>query len=300
MNGVGESHLSVKLSGLAILLKWHGDGNEEVGGPLVDFEMMEIAAAIEAEKIAGNYSYWDFLKTPGNRRRLFLLFCVAFAMQMSGNGLVSYYLNKVLDSIGITSKDEKLVVNGGLMIYNFGVAMIVPVIVPRFKRRTMFLSSFTLMLLTYVIWTVLSAINQQRNFEQKSLGQGVLAMIFFYYLAYNLGLNGLPYLYMTEILPFTIRAKGVNLNVMIQQIGQIYNGFVNSIAMDAIQWKYYIVYCCILGVEVIVCYFSFVETSGLTLEEVAEVFGEKHLTMEDLKNEDKKLYLEHSEIASKV
>ncbi|GMG24784.1 unnamed protein product [Ambrosiozyma monospora] len=192
----------------AILLKYHGDGNEEIGGPLVDFEMMEIAAAIEAEKIAGNYSYWDFCKTPGNRKRLFLLFCIAFAMQMSGNGLVSYYLNKVLDSIGITSKDRKLVVNGGLMIYNFGVAMIVPAIVSKFKRRTMFLSSFTLMLITYVIWTVLSAINQKKNFEEKSLGQGVLAMIFFYYLAYNLGLNGLPYLYMTEILPFTIRAKG--------------------------------------------------------------------------------------------
>ncbi|GMF01691.1 unnamed protein product [Ambrosiozyma monospora] len=105
---------------------------------------------------------------------------------------------------------------------------------------------------------------------------------------------------MTEILPFTIRAKGVNINVMIQQIWQIYNGFVNSIAMDAIEWKYYIVYCCILGVELIVCYFTFVETSGLTLEEVAEVFGEKHLTIEDLKNEDKKFEVEHSENAVEV
>ncbi len=38
--------------------------------------------------------------------------------------------------------------------------------------------------------------------------------------------------------------------------------------------KYYIVYCCILAVEFAIAYFTFVETSGHTLEEVAEVFGD--------------------------
>lgn len=54
----------------------------------------------------------------------------------------------------------------------------------------------------------------------------------------------------------------------------IFSGFVNSIAMSAIEWKYYIVYCCILAVEAAIAYFTFVETSGHTLEEVAEVFGD--------------------------
>ncbi|GMF01579.1 unnamed protein product [Ambrosiozyma monospora] len=96
----------------ALLMKYHANDNEEIGGPLVDFEIAEISAAIEAERIAAKYSYRDFLKTPGNRKRLFYVIFVGFAMQMSGNGLVSYYLSKVLDSIGITSQDEKLVVNG--------------------------------------------------------------------------------------------------------------------------------------------------------------------------------------------
>lgn len=258
-----------------VLLKHHAGGNEEVGGALVDFEMSEIELAIEQEKIANKSSYLDFFKTPGNRKRLFLLSFIGIIMQLSGNGLVSYYLNKVLNSIGISSTSQQLVFNGGLMIYNYGISLVINLLVfQAVRRRAVFISSIGLMLLFYVIWTVLSAINQQRNFEDKALGKGVMAMIFLYYLAYNLGLNGLPYLYLTEILPFTIRAKGINLCYCIQQIVMIYNGFVNSIAMDAIEWKYYIVYCCILAVELVLAFLTIVETSGRTLEEVAEVFGE--------------------------
>lgn len=49
---------------------------------------------------------------------------------------------------------------------------------------------------------------------------------------------------------------------------------MNPIATDAIEWKYYIVYCVILVVELILVYLNFVETSGRTLEEVGDVFGE--------------------------
>lgn len=59
----------------------------------------------------------------------------------------------------------------------------------KFGRRTLFLTSISLMLVNYIVWTILSAINQQRNFEEKSLGNGVLAMLFFYYLSYNISVN---------------------------------------------------------------------------------------------------------------
>lgn len=45
---------------------------------------------------------------------------------------------------------------------------------------------------SYVIWTILSAINQERNFGDPALGAGVVTMIFMYYLSYNAGLNGMP------------------------------------------------------------------------------------------------------------
>ncbi|KAL6937706.1 hypothetical protein ACO0RG_004225 [Hanseniaspora osmophila] len=258
-----------------ILDKYHGGGYEG-SDMLVDYEMTEIQLSIEQERAASSSaSYKDFFKTKPNMKRLWILVWTAIFMQLSGNGLVSYYLGKVLNSIGYTSTSQQLIINAGLMIFNYGVSLIQSLlIIPKITRRAAFNTSVFGMLICYIIWTILSAINQQRDFKDQSLGQGVLAMIFIYYFFYNFGMNGIPFTYCTEILPFTMRGRGMNIFTFSQYIVQIYNGFVNSIAMDAIEWKYYIVYCCILAVECCVCYFTFVETSGRTLEEVADVFGD--------------------------
>ncbi|CUM50056.1 uncharacterized protein AC631_00900 [Debaryomyces fabryi] len=258
-----------------VLMKNHIGNSQDPGDiGLVKFEVEEIQAALEMEKISANTSYIDFLRTPANRKRLFICIFIAILMQLSGNGLVSFYLSKVLNSIGISDEKEQLKINGCLMIYNWATAVAVSFFVNRFRRRTLFMTSTILMLLTYVIWTVLSAINEQRDFKEASLGKGVLAMIFFYYLGYNMGANGLPYLYLTEILPYNQRAKGINLMMFFYNIILIYNGFVNPVAMDAISWKYYIVYCCVIVFEIVVVYLFLPETSGYTLEEVCQVFGD--------------------------
>ena len=250
-------------------------GHMENGQDLIEYEMTEIQMAIEQEKLAAKTNYKDLFRTKANLKRMWIICWVAVFMQLSGNGLVSYYLSKVLASIGYTSTNEQLIINAGLMIYNLGVSVIQSFwLVPWVKKRVLLMKlSVGGMLLSYVIWTILSAKATQNDFQNKALGKAVLAFIFLYYFFYNLGLNGLPFTYATEILPYTIRAKGLSVFTLVQFIVMIYNGFVNPIAMDAIDWKYYIVYVCILAVEFVIC-FSFIETSGRTLEEVADVFGD--------------------------
>lgn len=259
----------------AVLSKIHaGGGTDERSRKLVAFELREIQAAIELERLSKNTRYIDFLTIPSFRKRLFLTMFTGVMMQLSGNGLVSYYLNKVLDSIGITGETRQLQINGALMAYNLVIASVIASFVGRFRRRTLFLFCTSTMLLSYVIWTALSAINEKKHFADKSYANGVLAMIFLYYFAYNVGMNGLPFLYITEVLPYSHRTKGINIFQLTQQVVLVYNGYVNPIAMDAISWKYYIVYCCILACEVLIVYFFYLETSGYTLEEVARVFGD--------------------------
>lgn len=55
------------------------------------------------------------------------------------------------------------------------------------------------------------------------------------------------------------------------------NQYVNPIAMDALDWKYYIVYTCWIAFEFVYLYFFVVETKGrdgrpLPLEEIALLF----------------------------
>lgn len=50
------------------------------------------------------------------------------------------------------------------------------------------------------------------------------------------------------------------------------NAFVNPIALEAIAWKYYLVYIGVLVIFTTVVYLLYAETTGLTLEEIADVF----------------------------
>lgn len=52
---------------------------------------------------------------------------------------------------------------------------------------------------------------------------------------------------------------------------QILNQYVNPIGLERIAWKFYFVYIVILVVECLCIYFIFVETKGMTLEEVGRL-----------------------------
>lgn len=86
-----------------VITKYHADGNAD--DPIVDLEMEEIRRALDFElEISASTSYLAFFKTKGNRHRFFIILAVGFFSQWSGNGLVSYYLTLVLDSIGYKSE----------------------------------------------------------------------------------------------------------------------------------------------------------------------------------------------------
>lgn len=55
-------------------------------------------------------------------------------------------------------------------------------------------------------------------------------------------------------------------------VAVFFNQYINSIALDAIQWKYYIFYCCFLVVEVFVVWRYVVETRYTPMEEIAKYF----------------------------
>lgn len=84
------------------LAYYHANGNEH--DPLVEFEMEEITTAVRLDReVTKNVGWISLFRTPGNRRRMRIIIAIAFFSQWSGNGLVSFYLNKVFDAINSTS-----------------------------------------------------------------------------------------------------------------------------------------------------------------------------------------------------
>lgn len=128
------------------------------------------------------------------------------------------------------------------------------------------------MLLFTVCQTICLGVYANATGGNEAAGHAALAFIFLYYIAYNIGYSGLLVSYSSEILPYHLRAKGLTLMFFCVDLSLWFNQYVNPIAIDAIQWKYYIVYCVFLLFEIAIVYFFFVETKKVPLEEIVKLF----------------------------
>lgn len=103
-------------------------------------------------------------------------------------------------------------------------------------------------------------------------GGAVIGMIFLFYGMAGFAWPGLTVAYCAEILPFSIRAKGLAVNFALTALSSVFNQYVNPIGLENLAWRYYFVYIAILVLECLAIWFLFVETKGPTLEEIAELF----------------------------
>ncbi|GAA6031392.1 hypothetical protein JCM8097_005639 [Rhodosporidiobolus ruineniae] len=71
----------------AILAKYHANGSMD--DELVLEELAQIQTALKLEREASGFGYLDFLKTKGNRYRLFLCVWIGFFAQFLGNAIIS-------------------------------------------------------------------------------------------------------------------------------------------------------------------------------------------------------------------
>jgi hypothetical protein len=86
---------------------------------------------------------------------------------------------------------------------------------------------------------------------------------------YDISWTVLPNLYIPEILPYSIRSQGMSIYVMTQAVSLAFNQYVNPIALEAIQWKYYTVYLAVQIGYFAFAYYMLQETKGRTIEEVS-------------------------------
>ncbi|KAJ5873088.1 hypothetical protein N7455_003631 [Penicillium solitum] len=144
---------------LKMLAYYHAQGDES--DEVVQLEFTEITTAIAMKKNRENSgSYVDFLRTPGNRKRLFIIISFGLFAQWSGNGL------------------------GDLTSFNLATNLVFSFFVDKWGRRPILLISSAGMMVAFVVWTILSA--KYYDHANSALGSGVLGMIFIYYLIYKL------------------------------------------------------------------------------------------------------------------
>ncbi|KAH7308158.1 general substrate transporter [Stachybotrys elegans] len=259
-----------RLGDAAKVVATHHAGGD-VSSPLVRFETDEIISTIKAEQEAhASSSYEDMLKTKGNKWRLLISVTLGIFSQWSGNGVVTYYLALVLQTVGITSVTDQTLISACLQIWNLLWAVAASVSVERVGRRPLFLWSAVIMLVSYIITTGLSG--SFASTGNTAVGTAVIPFLFVFFAGYDISLTPLLISYPVEIWPYRLRAKGFTVAYLSSMLAAIFNVFVNPIALESIGWRFYFVFIVFLVAFFVVAYFYYPETRGRTLEQMVFIF----------------------------
>lgn len=87
--------------------------------------------------------------------------------------------------------------------------------------------------------------------------------------------NCIPWVYVPEILPLHVRAKGTAVGISSNWLWNFFVVMVTPTLLNNLAWKGYLIFMALNFAFVPLVYFCYPETSNLTLEEIDWLFLEK-------------------------
>ena len=132
--------------------------------------------------------------------------------QLAGINVTSYYLPTVLiQSVGLDEKLARLLAACNSVSY-LAFSLIGIPNVENWGRRKMLIFAASGQCFCYLIITILLRFNELPGYgASKQVASASVAFFFLYYIFFGIGMQGVPWLYPTEINSLSMRTKGAAL-----------------------------------------------------------------------------------------
>ncbi|KAF6757384.1 general substrate transporter [Ephemerocybe angulata] len=244
--------------------------NRDVNSPLVGLEMEEIEEKIQVD--GADKRWWDFrplFRTRSDRYSAYMVILIGSFGQLSGNGLITYFLPVLLKQAGIVNQNKILTLNFVNSVTSYIGALSGSFIVDRFGRRRILLTGTAS--ITVILAIVAGLLSSQGSAARANAG---ITFVYLFMVVFSFGWTSMQALYPAEVLGYQARAKGLAFLGVVSQIASLINTFGMPVALEKLTWKVYIIFTVWDAFEVLVIYFFVVETKGFTLEEIGEIFGQ--------------------------
>ncbi|PSN68627.1 general substrate transporter [Corynespora cassiicola Philippines] len=237
----------------------------------------EMAAALRLEQESVKFSFKDLVndKTPiKNTRRLMLCFLIQFWQQFTGINVIAFYVTIVLEAnVGLSRERSSLV--AGCIQIAFWLGTFPPIfLLDKLGRRPVLMLGSVALLTAMAIFTAGIAVNT------KATANLALAMLFVYEISFGMSWNSIPWLYAPEITPMQLRHVGSAVATFSEWLWTFVIAQVTPHAIENAGWKFYLLFCIMIALNIPFTYFFFPETSGKTLEEIDYIFAESALGTE--------------------
>ncbi|OAP60229.1 hypothetical protein AYL99_05231 [Fonsecaea erecta] len=253
--------------------------NKSEDDPFILAQHKEIVYTVQYER--ENAVRWvDLLRgRTGNQagtktiRRLILGAGTQAFQQLSGINVTSYYLPTVLiKSVGLTEKMARLLAACNSVSYLLFSLIGIPN-VERWGRRNMMIFAAAGQSFCYLIITVLIRYNEKPGFAHAhEVASASVAFFFLYYVFFGIGMQGVPWLYPTEINSLPMRTKGAALGTATNWIFNFMVVEITPIGIQNLQWKFYIIWTILNASFVPLMYLFFPETADRSLEDIDDYY----------------------------
>ncbi|KAH8688995.1 hexose carrier protein [Talaromyces proteolyticus] len=198
---------------------------------------------------------------------------VAFFQQFSGINAFIYYAPTLFGSLG-QSPEKSLILSGVFDILQLIAALVCSVIIDNAGRRFLAIAGGFGTSIAYIIIAVLSGLYADDWTAHISAGWACVAMAFVFILIYGVSYSPLGWALPAEVYPNTSRSKGVALATCTIWICDFVVGTATPSMMDNIGYGTYIFFAAMCFLAGVWAFFLVPETSGKTLEEIDELFGD--------------------------
>lgn len=248
--------------GMATLLRLHPN----LGEAREQFD--EIKETVLLHRMEGKHSYGYMWRR--YRKRVLIAMSSQACAQLNGINICSYYLPLVFEQAGWHGRSAILMTGVNGIIY---VLSTVPTwyLVDAIGRRPVLMSggiccAVALVLVSYFIYL-----------EIPSSPTFVVVFIIIYNAFFGYSWGPIPWMLSPEILPLSIRAKGASLSTASNWFFNFIVGEVVPVLQEKMGWSLYLLPAFFCICSVILVYFVYPETKGVSLEDMDSVFGDRTL-----------------------
>lgn len=271
--------------GMQVIADLHGGDPEDL---VARAEFQEIKERVMFDRESGEARSYAAMWKRYKRRVLLAMSSQAFA-QLNGINVISYYAPRVFQEAGWVGRDAILMTGINAIIY---ILSTLPTwyLVDRWGRRIILLTG------AIVMGVSLAMTGWWMYIDVPETARAVVVCVIIFNAAFGYSWGPIPWLYPPEIMPLTVRAKGVSLSTATNWAFNFLVGEMTPYLQEVIQWRLYPMHGFFCACSFVVVYFLYPETMGVPLEEMDAVFGEEELEerLEDEESERASLFSHRS------
>ncbi|KAH6889331.1 hexose transporter-like protein [Thelonectria olida] len=252
-----------------VLVIMQGRGVEDVQQGWESLREIKTVMMKEEEEYPRN-PWREIVSTPANRKRLAILVAFGPMINMFGNFVISFYLTKILDQAGVTNTTTQTQIQVIINCWSFAVAVLGSFMTDILGRRMQtFIGVGGMVVTLYIIGGLIKTYGESSN---ESGIYGTIGVIFLFQGFYAFSITPMTSLYPTEVSNYKLRATGIAIFRMLDSGFGLLASFCMAYAMADLGWKFYLINASWNLIFLGIAYFTFVETKGLTLEEISAKF----------------------------